>query len=255
MKIIYTIWMWLVLGACTIFWGTLYLIFFAFDGRKFFYDQISRFWARSIVFLSRAKIEVEGLEKIPAGPRVFMANHQSYFDAISLVVYLPPPVRFVAKKILQYLPVFGQLLWITGQIIIDRSNPKQAFAELDKAAEKIKQGASVLVFPEGTRSPDHKLGQFKKGGFILTIKAGAPIVPISISGTQSMMPKGKYSFKRPKLVKIKIGDLIATKDFGAEQKQELMYQVRRAMISGFDPETEEAKANQGELESPGPKVA
>lgn len=233
-----------MLGLSTIFWGTLYLLFFPIDRGGFFYYQCSRFWAKGIVKMSGVRVDVTGLEKIPMEPSVFMANHQSYFDVLCLIAYLPRPVRFVAKHILKYIPILGQWMWLTGHIIIERENPKQAFSALDKAAEKIRKGTSVLVFPEGTRSPDHKLGDFKKGGFVLALKAGVPIVPVSITGTQSMMPKGKYSFTRSKGVRIKIGEPIPTQDFSLEKKQELMQKVKTAMIAGFDPDSEEAKANQ-----------
>ena len=247
MKTLYTIYMWLVLILATVFWASLLALVLPIDRGRFLYYYISRFWARTIIFLSGVKVRVEGLEKIPATSCIFMANHQSYFDVICLIGFLPRPARFVAKRILKFIPLFGQVMWGSGHIIIDRKNPKQAWAELDRAIEKIKKGTSVLVFPEGTRSPNHKLGPYKKGGFVLAIKSGVPIVPISITGTQSMMPKGKYSFSRPELIEIKIGEPILARDYTMENKEELMERVRRAIIKGFSPGTPEAEINQPEL--------
>ena len=240
--------MWLILALATIFWGTILAVLLIFDQGRWSYFAISKVWARSIIFLSRVRVRVEGLENIPEGPCIFMSNHQSYFDVICLIAYLPRPARFVAKRILKFIPIFGQLMWATGHIIIDRKNPKQAWAELDRAVEKIKKGTSVLIFPEGTRSPDHRLGEFKKGGFVLAIKSGVPIVPISITGTQSMMPKGKYSFKRPELIEIKIREPIYVQGYSMERKEELIEKARTAIIKGFSPNTPEAKVNQPELE-------
>ena len=255
MKIIYTVYFWLVIIIATLVMGPALAIMLIFDRGKHSYFFMSRNWARLLVFLSGVKVEVEGLENIPAGPCVFMCNHQSYFDAISLGACLPRPVRFVAKRVLTLIPVFGQLLIFTGHVIIDRANSKQAFTALDKAALKIKKGTSIFVFPEGTRSRDHKLGPFKKGGFVLAIKAAAPVVPISITGTQSMMPKGKFSFQRPELVRLRVGKPIATENTSISQKDKLMKDTRRAIIKGFSLDTQEWKANHMELEDQPPEDA
>jgi 1-acyl-sn-glycerol-3-phosphate acyltransferase len=250
MKILYTIYMWLVISLATVFWGGLLFVLLPFDRGRFSYFFCSRNWGRSIVFFSRVKVEVSGLEKIPDAPVVFMSNHQSYFDVICLVAFLPRPARFVIKRVLVYVPVFGQAIVVTGHIIIEREKPKQAFSAMDKAAEKIRKGTSIFVFPEGTRSRDHRLGAFKKGGFVLALKAGVPVLPVSITGTQSMMPKGSYSFKRPKLVRVRVGDPIDTTVFNQETKEKLMTATRKAMIRGFAPDTPEWKINQRELEDP-----
>jgi len=250
MRVLYTIYMWIVIVLATVFWASLLMILVLFDWGRWSYYFASHSWGRMIVFLSRVKEVVEGLEKIPPGPVIFMSNHQSYWDAISLGAFLPVGARFVLKRVLAYIPFFGSALWLSGHIIVDRENPKQAFSALDKGAEKIKKGVSVFVFPEGTRSRDHRLGPLKKGGFVLAIKAGVPIVPISITGTQSMMPKGRFSFKRPSLVRLRFGDPIATKGYDLSRKAALMLEVRRAIIKGFGAETPEWKVNCQELEDP-----
>jgi len=221
-----------------------------FDRGRRSYFLMAHAWAKLVIFLSGLRIEWEGLEKVPSGPCVFMANHQSYFDAISIGAYLPRPPRFVAKRVLTLIPIFGQLLIATGHVIIDRGNPRQAFGALDRGAEKIRKGISILVFPEGTRSRDHRLGPFKKGGFVLALKAGAPIVPVSVTGTRSMMPKGKFSFKRPKLVRVKIGEPIASSQFDPAGKEKLISEVRKAMIRGFGADTPEWKVNHVEIADP-----
>jgi len=250
MKSLYTIYMWLVIALATIFWGGLLFLMLPFDWGRFSYFFCSRNWGRMIVFLSRVKVELLGLEKIPPAPVVFMSNHQSYFDVICLGAFLPRPARFVIKRVLIYVPIFGQAVVATGHIIIERENPKQAFSAMDKAADKIKKGTSIFVFPEGTRSRDHRLGVFKKGGFVLALKAGVPVIPVSITGTQSMMPKGSFSFQRPKLVRIRVGDPIDTAAIHLERKEKLMAETRKAMIRGFAPDTPEWKINQSELEDP-----
>jgi 1-acyl-sn-glycerol-3-phosphate acyltransferase len=250
MKILYTIYVWIVLTATVLAWCSLLAIMLIFDRGKYSYPFMARTWAGMVVFLTGVKVEISGLDKIPKGPAVYMANHQSYFDVISMGAFVPVAPRYVAKRVLTYIPVFGQILYLTGHIIIDRDDPRQAFGALDRAAEKIKRGTSIYVFPEGTRSKDHKLGQFKKGGFVLAIKAGVPIVPISVTGTQSMMPKGKFSFKRPKLVRIAISDPVDGTSSQLDQRDRLMSETRKAMIRGFAPDTPEWKMNCADLEDP-----
>jgi 1-acyl-sn-glycerol-3-phosphate acyltransferase len=243
---LYTIYMWTAIISCTLTLGLILLILLPINRGGHIYGFMTTLWARLIVFASRVPLNIQGIEKIPPFPCLYMSNHQSYFDVISLIGYMPVPVRFVAKKVLAYIPVFGQLLWLTGHVIIDREDKKQAFSQLDKAAEKIRAGTSILVFPEGTRSPDHILGPFKKGGFVLAIKAGVPIVPISISGTRPMMPKGSFRFKRTR-VKIRIGDPIHSNEYSLEQKERLMERVRKAIIENLDEDSEEARANKEEI--------
>lgn len=243
---IYTIYMWAVISICTIFFGGSLIILVPFDRKGHIYKVLSRLWGRCIVWSSRVPLELEGVDKIPPMPCIYMSNHQSYFDVISLIGYLPVPVRFVAKRVLTYIPVFGQALWASGHIIIDRANPRQSFDRLDRAVEKIHSGTSVLVFPEGTRSPDHKLGPFKKGGFVLAIKAGVPIVPISITGTHPMMPKGSFTFRKTR-VRIKIGDPVVTEGYELERKEDIMSVVRSITLKNFEPGSAEAEANKEEI--------
>jgi len=252
---IYTLYMWLVLFFFTFTLGPVLALILPFDrkGRGYFF--MVRAWARAIIWASRNPVSIEGLSKVdPGRPAIYMTNHQSYFDVICLSALLPVPVRFVAKRILVYLPVFGQLLWATGHIIIDREDRRQSFSSLDRAARKIQEGTSVLVFPEGTRSPDHRLGLFKKGGFVLGIKAQVPIVPISIAGTRPMMPKGSFRFARTS-VRMVVGEPVATAGVEIQAKENLMEKVRREISSRFPLDSIEAKVNRTEGEPSPPEAA
>ena len=251
---IYTIYMWLVLCICTVTFGSALLLTLPFDRRGRCYLPIVRAWGRSIVWASRNLVSIEGLERVdPSRPAIYMTNHQSYFDVICLAALLPAPVRFVAKRILLYVPVIGQVLWASGHIIIAREDRRQSFQALDRAAEKIQRGTSVLVFPEGTRSPDGRLLPFKKGGFVLGIKARVPIIPISISGTRPMMPKGSFRFARTR-VRMAVGHPVGPAGFDLSSKAGLMAKVRHEIIFHFPPDSAEAAANRAELE-PGPSDA
>jgi len=252
---LYTIYMWLVLLSLTFSLGPLLVLTVPFDRRGRCYLPIVRTWARLIIWASGNPVTLEGLERVdPSRPAIYMTNHQSYFDVICLAALLPVPVRFVAKRILVYIPVFGQVIWATGHVIIQREDRRQSFQALDQAAAKIAGGTSVLVFPEGTRSPDHRLGPFKKGGFVLGIKAGVPIIPISITGTRPMMPKGSFRFARTR-VKLIVGHPLNTAEFELPRKEELMRKVRSEIIYHFPPDSAEAAANRAELEPSPSEVA
>lgn len=252
---LFTIYMWAVLLPLTIGLGSLIIFTLPVDRRYRVYNFIIVSWARLVIRLSGCPVTVSGLGNVdPSRPAVYMTNHQSYFDVICLIGRVPVPVRFVAKQMLIYVPVVGQIIWGAGHIFIRRDDPRQAFQSLDRAADKIRQGVSVLVFPEGTRSPDHRLGPFKKGGFVLAIKAGVPIIPISLAGTRPMMPKGSYRFS-PTRVHLVVGEPISTAGCALSDKDALIARVRRAILDGFPAGSAEALANRGELESPPPQAA
>ena len=128
-------------------------------------------------------------------PQIFMANHQSDFDILIVLAHIPGQFRWIAKKELFKIPIFGKAMRNAGYIEIDRQNHEKALKSLDEAAQKIREGKSVVTFPEGTRSRDGKIRPFKQGMFHLAIRAGVPIVPISIIGAREIMPKRTLKVK------------------------------------------------------------
>lgn len=168
-------------------------------------------------------------------PVLLMSNHQSLVDIAALVDTLPPSVswRFVAKKELVRVPIFGWCLVTTGQIIIDRGDRERAVASLRRAAERIRGGASVIVFPEGTRSPSGSLRPFKSGPFHLALEAQVPIVPVTVSGSQRITPKGSLQV-RPGSVKIVFGKPIPTRGLPLDERGHLKERVREAIAQGYD---------------------
>ncbi|MBW1740498.1 MAG: 1-acyl-sn-glycerol-3-phosphate acyltransferase [Deltaproteobacteria bacterium] len=190
---------------------------------------VGRFWARSIIFVSRVKVSIQGLEHIdPNATYVYMANHQSMFDILVLLGYLPVQFRWLAKVELFQIPIFGYSMTRVGYISIDRSNRKAAYKSLQEAAQKIAQGVSVVVFPEGTRSPDGQIKPFKGGGFYLAVRSGRPIVPIVIFGSHHVLPKGKLRI-RPGRIVLSINPPIETTHYNNNTKEALMELVRSTM--------------------------
>lgn len=197
--------------------------------------KIACFWGRSILVVSRIKVTVEGLSGIdPQRPYIFMSNHQSNFDIPVLLGHLAVQFRWLAKVELFKIPIFGHAMRKAGYINIDRNNRKSAIKSLQVAAEKIKNGVSVLIFPEGTRTQDGKIRRFKKGGFVMAIDSGVPIVPVVISGAHAIMRKGKFRVN-PGQIRMLIHEPIDTSTYTRETKEALMERVRRVMCDNFEP--------------------
>ncbi len=150
----------------------------------------SRLWARVSLKLAGVKLTVTGQEHLqPNQAVIYMSNHQSNFDILALFAGLPGQFRWLAKEELFQVPLFGLAMRRCGYIPLDRSNRKKAIHSMNEAACRIKNGTSVIIFPEGTRSADGELQDFKKGGFMLALKAQVPILPVTISGSYNVMSK------------------------------------------------------------------
>ena len=214
--------------------GTLVIVlsFFVRSGNPL--HKIARLWGKSILVVSRVKVCVKGLSNIdPASPYIYMPNHQSNFDIPVLLGHLPVQFRWLAKMELFKIPIFGRAMRKAGYISIDRYNRESAFESLKVAANKIKSGVSVLIFPEGTRSWDGNIRAFKKGGFVMAIDSGVPIVPVVITGTRAIMPKGKFRVY-PGHVSMVIHKPIGTSTYTRETKEALMESVRRVICEKFE---------------------
>ena len=163
-----------------------------FDTSGRAYACHARLWARLSLRLAGVRVCLRGGEHLPAGPVIFMSNHQSNFDILSLLAAMPRQINWIAKKELFTIPVFGASMRRGGYIPLDRSHGRQALKSMENAARIIREGKSVVMFPEGTRSQDHRLLPFKRGGFLLALRAGVPVVPVTINGSGKVNPAGRY---------------------------------------------------------------
>jgi len=155
---------------------------------------IGKLWTWTILKTGRIRLKVRGLDRLDANrPYVFLANHQSNLDIPVLVQSLPRfQLRWIAKKQLAYVPFFGWALWASRHILVDRIDRGSATASFRKAKEKIAGGDSVVIFPEGTRGAGGRLLPFKRGGLLLAVQTKTPIVPVTINGSWTLLPRGDW---------------------------------------------------------------
>ncbi|MEO1339183.1 MAG: lysophospholipid acyltransferase family protein, partial [Myxococcota bacterium] len=183
-------------------------------------------WAPPLLWASGARVQMmPGYRIDPAKTYIFVMNHQSMLDIAVAVRYVPVNMRFVLKKALLYVPFLNLYVWRTKMIWVDRSNPKQAYKSLHKAAARIRDGISVIAYPEGTRE-NGPVRPFKRGVFVLAQAAGVPIVPMAVQGAGNVLPKGGFRL-RPAEVRFVIGEPINTADFG-DSPEEIARLVRTA---------------------------
>ncbi|MEN6621811.1 MAG: lysophospholipid acyltransferase family protein [Smithella sp.] len=209
--------------------------------------KIAGLWAKILLLMSSTKVEVIGRENILRGkPQIFMANHQSDFDILITLANIPGQFRWIAKKELFHIPVFGAAMRAAGYIEIDRFDHEKAMQSLDEAAIHIRDGKSIMSFPEGTRS-SNGIQAFKQGVFYLAIKSGIPIVPVSIVGSGEIMPKRSLKVT-PGKVKLIIDKPIDTKSFTLESRSELIDKVRKVIIKNCDDWKETISSNFGRAE-------
>ncbi len=197
---------------------------------------IGRFWAWLILTLGGVAIRVHGLERLDARqPYLFMVNHQSNVDIPVLLRSLAGfQLRWIAKKELLWVPFFGWAMWAGKHIAVNRSDSAGALGTLKKAAMRMANGISVVVFPEGTRSLDGRLQPFKRGGFLLAAKTGTPVVPVTINGSQRILPKGAWRL-RPGVVDVHVSEPIAMIDRRPGAIRALADEVQRTIEKELAP--------------------
>lgn len=213
--------------------------------------SIARWWTWAILKIAGIRLKVRGLDRLePGRPYVFIVNHQSNIDIPVLVQGLTGfQLRWVAKKELLYIPFFGWGLWASKHITVDRSNRRKSMASLRKAREGIVAGICVVVFPEGTRSPDGRLLPFKRGGFLLAMKAKAPLVPVTIKGSGSLLPRGDWRIRAGE-VEVIVSDPIGLEQVQGKNLNDLLNQVRAIIESHSRQYAASARADKSFSESP-----
>jgi 1-acyl-sn-glycerol-3-phosphate acyltransferase len=196
-----------------------------------------RAWVLWLLRANGIRLRLRGLENLN-GHRSFIivSNHASILDIPAIIAAFPFPVRFVAKKSLAGLPFFGWFLYAAGYVLIDRKNPSSILKSLKGAHTLLEKGISVIVFPEGTRTATGEVQEFKKGGFLLAVQSRTPLVPVSIFGTFSMLPRTGWCFW-PGEIELTIRPPLTTQGIHIRDLPPFMAKVREGIIQGLKTET------------------
>ena len=224
----------IVLVALTIFCAGMSLVFSALMNHpENSVHRIARFWGNACLFVSGVRIRVLGIDHIPWDrPVIFTSNHQGNYDIFALLARIPTQFRWIAKKEVFAIPLLGPAMRKAGYICIDRQNRGKAIKSMDEAAGKIREGKSVMTFPEGTRSPDGTIAPFKKGSFYLAIQSGVPVVPITILGSREVMKKRKMNIL-PGPITIVIDKPIDVKEYTLENRADLIERTHRVVTENY----------------------
>ncbi len=217
-------------------------------------DRAARNWAKALLWASGVRVVLEGVENLRTdAPQIVVSNHQSWFDVFALAAHLPVRYRFVAKRELEGIPVFGRAWKSCGHISVDRGNREAAIESLDQAWREIHEDRLTMVlFPEGTRSPDGRVKAFKKGAFVLAIQGQVPVVPVAILGSREIMAKGSSRIRSGE-IRLRIGKPIPTGGLTLRDRNRLLQECRGAImeLKGEVPDAGEATLPSAEEEAPG----
>ena len=215
----------------TIVLGTTSLLSTLVDRKGNFAHRCARAWARLILGTTGVRVTVEGVEKLdPHRSYVFAANHQSIYDIPIVFASVPFQLRIVAKQSLGRIPFMGWHLHRAGHLLVDRRNPGPDIVR--KMARLVREGSSLIVFPEGTRSVDGQLGRFKKGSFLVALGANLPVVPVTIEGSRHVMQKGRLTV-RPGNVRLTVHEPIPTEGLGRQDVPVFADRVRTVVAGAL----------------------
>ncbi len=196
---------------------------------------ISKIWAWIMLKITWVRLESSGNDNIRKGRSyVIISNHQSHFDSLALVMKLGIQFRWIIKKDLRKIPLFGFALYRSRNIFIDRSDRHKAVESISEGMKRLPSGASVMFFAEGTRSSDGEIQAFKKGGFATALESGLPILPVTVNGSRKVLPKGSLAFN-PGVIEVVIGKPISTKPYSHDNLEDIMGKTREIIVSNFNP--------------------
>lgn len=200
-------------------------------------SRASAFWGRSMVYMAGVRVRMEGADREKLDrPLIVVANHVSWYDVFVLAGFFPGKSRFVAKDELRRIPLFGAAWETCGHIRVNRGDRAEAVRSLNEAGDRIhRERLNVIVFPEGTRSPDGQLLPFKKGAFVLALQTGVPILPVGISGSRDVMAKGSFRI-RPGEIRVRVGEPISVDGMTVADRDVLMARARDEIQALLDSE-------------------
>jgi len=230
----HTIKFWIIIILLSIVLGTLAVLARLFDSSNNLSHRISSLWGRLMCTLNGIQVDVEGLEHVRRNQaQVFVANHQGFFDIFALSGFLPVQIRWVAKSSLFKIPFVGWAIAASGYIPVVRGDRKKSYQAFVATIEKLKAGNSIVIFPEGTRSEDGTIGPFKKGGLLLSVRSGAPLVPVTLLGTGNIIKKGS-GIIRPGRIQIIISPPIPSQTVAEEKEENVLRTLRDIICKNYE---------------------
>jgi len=197
--------------------------------------NISRIWAYFVLGVSFVRCEIMNGKHIRKGTSyIIVSNHQSLFDILALVTTLGVQFRWIIKREILRVPLFGYALYASRNIFIDRTDTARAIESINRGFDRLPEGVSVMVFPEGTRSTDGRIRPFKKGGFFPAVLRNISVLPVTINGSRRVLPKGSLAVRSGK-IQVVIGDPIDAGEYTVTTLDELIERTRRTIMDNFDP--------------------
>ncbi len=231
MSLLYSIWCWGATLVLTVVFGSLAIFTSWIPPRGNVYLFWARNWARAVLWFCGLGAKVEAAPAALALPEaIFMSSHESAIDILALFVAIPHQLRFLAKKSLFYVPFLGWSMWLAGFVPVERESRQSGLEALEALEKRLRKGLSVLIFPEGTRSRDGKLGKFKKAGFLLAIRTGIPIVPIAVTDARAILGGRSLLIGRGTAT-VRIGEPIPTKGLAVHDRAALVEKVRTEILN------------------------
>lgn len=231
-RLIRSIWVLFNIFFWTPIWATIGIIFSFFDWSGRPIAWVAKQWSKLLLFISGIPYTVNGLDHLdPDQQYVFTANHESAFDILLVYAALPHKLVFLAKTELKKIPFLGWAMVLGKHIFVDRKNHKAALASMDIAKDSLKKyPRSIMIFPEGTRSLDGQMKPFKRGGTVLAIETGLPVVPVAICGTFDVTKKGSFNI-HPKTIGLVIGHPVPTTGLSLKDRNTVTETLRQQVVN------------------------
>ena len=240
---------WIIIILLSLVLGTLSVLARLVDSSNNLSHRVSSLWGHWLCVLNGIRVDVEGLEHInPNHAQIFVANHQGFFDIFALNGFLPVQLRWVAKSSLFKIPFVGWSMSASGYIPVERGNRKKSYQAFLATIEKLKGGNSIVIFPEGTRSEDGTIGPFKKGGPLLSVRSGAPLVPVTLLGTGNIIKKGSGVIK-PGRIHIVISPPIPSEAIKEDKEENILRTLRDTICKNYESRLHQLEENKSTVQT------
>ena len=233
MRYLISIILWIILINNSIILFPFVVIAFFFDKNGSFSHRIMRLWAKCNLYCGLFKWQIfSEAPPEPDGAYVIVSNHSSYFDICTLLALMPLQLKFVSRKNVFWVPLWGWSMYLARYIKVDLNNPRRAARALIKSRKWLEKGFSILIFPEGTRSVDGKIGPFNNGAFRLALNSGYPVLPVTLAGTNYVIPKHTL-FIIPSQITLVLGKPMETSHLSKKELPKFTEDVRNQMVENY----------------------